>query len=76
MNAGHNQTVIARFIHVHKSTIVGRGRRHAIVSLTDPKSRLARLKKVKRMANVVIELPKTLSEKTYTITAHKRKEFV
>ena len=61
-------------------TIIGKGHRHAIVSLTERKSRLALLKKVERktaqaVADAVIELLKPLSVKAHTITADNGKEF-
>lgn len=61
-------------------TIIGRGHRHAIVSLTDRKSRLALLRKVDRktaqaVADAVVELLKPLRERTHTITADNGKEF-
>jgi IS30 family transposase len=61
-------------------TIIGKGHRHAIVSLTERKSRLALLRKVERktaqtVADVVIELLKSLPIRTRTITADNGKEF-
>ena len=61
-------------------TIIGKGHRHAIVSLTERKSRLALLRKVERktartVANAVIELLKPLPVRTHTITADNGKEF-
>jgi len=61
-------------------TIIGKGQRHAIVSLTERKSRLALMKKVERktaqaVADVVIELLKSLPVRTHTITADNGKEF-
>ncbi len=61
-------------------TIIGKGHRHAIVSLTERKSRLALLKKVERkttqaVANAVIELLKSLPVRAHTITADNGKEF-
>lgn len=61
-------------------TIIGKGHCHAIVSLTERKSRLALLKKVERktaqaVADAVIELLKPLSVKAHTITADNGKEF-
>lgn len=61
-------------------TIIGKGHRHAIVSLTERKSRLALLKNVERktakaVADAVIELLKPLSVRTHTITADNGKEF-
>jgi IS30 family transposase len=61
-------------------TIIGRGHRHAIVSLTERKSRLALLRKVERktaqaVAEAVIELLRSLPARTHTITADNGKEF-
>ncbi len=61
-------------------TIIGKGHRQAIVSLTERKSRLALLRKVERktaqaVANAVIELLKSLPVRTHTITADNGKEF-
>jgi IS30 family transposase len=61
-------------------TIIGKGHRHAIVSLVERKSRLALLRKVERktaqaVANAVIELLKSLPVRTHTITADNGKEF-
>ncbi len=61
-------------------TIIGKGHRHAIVSLTERKSRLALLKKVERktaqaVADAVIELVKSLPVRTHTITADNGQEF-
>jgi IS30 family transposase len=61
-------------------TIIGKGHRHAIVSLTERKSRLALLRKVERktaqaVAEAVIELLKSLPVRTHTITADNGKEF-
>ncbi len=61
-------------------TIIGKGHRHAIVSLTERKSRLALIRKVERktaqaVANAVIELMKSLPVRTHTITADNGKEF-
>jgi IS30 family transposase len=61
-------------------TIIGKGHRHAIVSLADRKSRLALLKKVDRktaeaVADAVIELLQPHVERTHTITADNGKEF-
>ena len=61
-------------------TIIGKGHRHAIVSLTERKSRLALLRKVERktaqaVADAVIELMKSLPIRTHTITADNGKEF-
>jgi IS30 family transposase len=61
-------------------TIIGKGHRHAIVSLVERKSRLTLLKKVERktaqnVADAVIELLKSLPVRTHTITADNGKEF-
>ncbi len=61
-------------------TIIGKGHRHAIVSLTERKSRLALLRKVERktaqaVADAVIELMKSLPVRAYTITADNGTEF-
>ena len=61
-------------------TIIGKGHRHAIVSLTERKSRLALLRKVERktaqaVADVVIELLKSLPVRIHTITADNGNEF-
>jgi IS30 family transposase len=61
-------------------TIIGKGHRHAIVSLTERRSRLALLRKVERktaqaVANAVIELLKSLPVQTHTITADNGREF-
>ena len=61
-------------------TIIGKGHRHAIVSLTERKSRLALLRKVERktaqtVADAVIELMKLLPVRTHTITADNGQEF-
>jgi len=61
-------------------TIIGKGHRHAIVSLTERKSRLALLRKVERktaqaVADAVIELMQSLPIRTYTITADNGREF-
>jgi len=61
-------------------TIIGKGHRHAIVSLTERKSRLALLRKVEcktaqAVADAVIELMKSLPIRTHTITADNGKEF-
>jgi IS30 family transposase len=58
-------------------TIIGKGHRHAIVSLTERKSRLALLRKVERktaqaVANAVIELLKLVPVRIRTITADNR----
>ena len=61
-------------------TIIGKGHRHAIVSLTERKSRLALLRKVERktaqsVADAVIELMKSLPVQIHTITADNGLEF-
>jgi IS30 family transposase len=61
-------------------TIIGKGHRHAIVSLTERKSRLALLRKVERktaraVADGVIELMKSLPVRIHTITADNGLEF-
>jgi IS30 family transposase len=61
-------------------TIVGKGRRGAIVSLTERKSRLALMRKVKRktaeaVADAVIELLKPYKNFVHTITSDNGKEF-
>jgi IS30 family transposase len=61
-------------------TIIGKGHRQAIVSLTERKSRLALLRKVERktaqaVSDAVIELLETLPIQTHTITADNGKEF-
>jgi IS30 family transposase len=59
-------------------TLLGKGRRHALVTLTERKSRLALLGMVKRktatsVADTVIDLLEPLT--TYTLTADNGKEF-
>jgi IS30 family transposase len=61
-------------------TIIGKGHRQAIVSLTERKSRLALLRKVERktaqvVADAVIELLRALPARAHTITADNGKEF-
>lgn len=61
-------------------TIVGKGRRQAIVTLTERRSRLGLLKKVdgntaQQVGDAVIELLKPLAARTYTITSDNGKEF-
>jgi len=61
-------------------TIIGKGHRQAIVSLTERKSRLALIKKVERktaqsVADAVVDLLKPLEEDLHTITADNGKEF-
>ncbi len=61
-------------------TIIGKGHRHAIVSLTERKTRLALLRKVERktaqaVADAVTDLMKSLPIRTHTITANSDREF-
>ena len=61
-------------------TIVGKGHRQAIVSLTERKSRLVLLRKVERrtadlVSEAVIDLLQPISEPLHTITADNGKEF-
>lgn len=61
-------------------TIIGKGHRQAIVTLTERTSRLALLRKVERktaqaVADAVIELMKSLPVRIHTITADNGKEF-
>lgn len=61
-------------------TIVGKGRRGALVSLTERKSRLTLLKRVERktaqaVANAVIELLERWKHLVHTITSDNGKEF-
>jgi IS30 family transposase len=61
-------------------TMVGKGHRQAIVSLTERKSRLVLLRKVDRrtadlVSEAVIELLQPISERLHTITADNGKEF-
>lgn len=61
-------------------TIIGKGHRQAIVTLTERKSRLALLRKVERktaqaVADAVIDLLKPFSQPLHTITADNGKEF-
>jgi len=61
-------------------TIIGKGHRHAIVSLTERKSRYALLKKVERktaqaVGDAVIELLKSLPVCVHTITSDNGREF-
>jgi IS30 family transposase len=61
-------------------TIVGKGHRQAIVSLTERKSRLVLLRKVERrtadlVSVAVIDLLQPLSERLHTITGDNGKEF-
>ena len=61
-------------------TIIGKGHRHAIVSLTERKSRLVLLRKVERrtadlVSEAVIDLLQPLSDRLHTITGDNGKEF-
>ena len=61
-------------------TILGKGRRHAVVTLTERKSRLAMLFKVERrtarlVGDAIIHLLKPLRGLLYTITGDNGKEF-
>ena len=61
-------------------TIVGKGHRQAIVSLTERKSRLVLLRKVERrtadlVSDAVIDLLQPFSDHLHTITADNGKEF-
>lgn len=61
-------------------TIVGKGHRQAIVTLTERKSRLALLRKVERrtaalVRQAVIDLLHPVAERTHTITGDNGKEF-
>jgi len=61
-------------------TIVGKGHRQAIVSLTERKSRLVLLRKVERrtadlVSDAVIDLLQPISERLHTITGDNGKEF-
>lgn len=61
-------------------TILGKGRRHAIVTLTERKSRLALLYKVERrsaelVADAIIHLLQPLIDLLHTITSDNGKEF-
>jgi len=61
-------------------TIVGKGHRQAIVSLTERKSRLVLLRKVDRrtadlVSNAVISLLQPIAEHSHTITGDNGKEF-
>jgi IS30 family transposase len=61
-------------------TILGKGRRHAIVTLTERKSRFALLYKVERrsaklVAEAIIHLLQPLSGQRHTITGDNGKEF-
>lgn len=61
-------------------TIIGKGHRQAIVTLTERKSRLALLCKVERktaqaVGNAVIDLLKPWADRTHTITSDNGREF-
>lgn len=61
-------------------TIIGKGHRHAIVTLTERKSRFALLRKVdRRTANqvgeAVIDLLQPVADRSHTLTADNGKEF-
>jgi IS30 family transposase len=61
-------------------TILGKGRRQAIVTLTERKSRLALLSKVDRrtadrMGDAIIHLLQPLSDRLHTLTGDNGKEF-
>jgi IS30 family transposase len=61
-------------------TILGKGRRHAIVTLTDRKSRFALLYKVDRrtaqmVGDAIIHLLQPLTDRLHTITGDNGKEF-
>ena len=61
-------------------TILGKGRRHAIVTLTERKSRLALLSKVERrtaelVGEAIIHLLQPLTDLLHTITGDNGKEF-
>jgi len=61
-------------------TIVGKGHRQAIVSLTERKSRLVLLRKVERrtadqVSDAVIDLLQPIAERLHTITGDNGKEF-
>jgi IS30 family transposase len=61
-------------------TIIGKGHRGAIVSLTERKSRMALFRKVERktaqaVADALIDLMKLLPVRTHTITADNGQEF-
>jgi IS30 family transposase len=61
-------------------TIIGKSHRHAIVSLTERKSRFALLKKVEHktaqaVGDAVIELLKSLPVRVHTITSDNGREF-
>jgi len=61
-------------------TIIGKGHRHAIVSLTERKSRYALLKKVERktaqaVGDAVIELLNSLPVRVHTVTSDNGREF-
>ena len=61
-------------------TIVGKGHKQAIVSLTERKSRLTLIRKVKRrtadqVSRAIIHLLKPLAHRVYTLTSDNGKEF-
>ncbi len=61
-------------------TIIGKGHRKAIMTLTERKSRLALLRKVERktaqaVGDAVIDLLKPLADRTHTITSDNGREF-
>lgn len=61
-------------------TIIGKGHRQAIVTLTERKSRLALLKKVdyrkaKLVGDAIIDLLQPIADRSHTITADNGKEF-
>ncbi len=61
-------------------TILGKGRRHAIVTLTERKSRLALLRKVERrtaelVGDAIVHLLQPLTDLLHTITTDNGKEF-
>jgi IS30 family transposase len=61
-------------------TILGKGRRHLLVTLTDRKTRLTRMYKVMRktaqeVADAVIEILRPWKDRVHTITSDNGKEF-
>ena len=61
-------------------TLLGKGRRQAVLTLTERKSRFALLRKVDRrtaelVSNAVIDLLHPLADRSHTITADNGKEF-
>lgn len=61
-------------------TVLGKGRRHLLVTLTDRKSRLTRIYKVVRktaqeVADAVIEMLQLWKDRVHTITSDNGKEF-